>query len=74
MATLLETYRLNEERNEHTKNALLLAVAFGDGQEQDEGERHVKFLRWKGYQTSAGTEFQSRMSQKYFHRLQAYHG
>jgi hypothetical protein len=69
MASLLASYLKNEENNDHTENAWLLAQAFGDGAEQDEGRLHAQFLTRNGYQSHTGTEFQARMSRKYYHLL-----
>ena len=68
-ATLRRKYAKNEEQNRHSENALLLARHFGTPKEHENAQYFLGMQKLHGYSHPQASQFQSEMSQKYFHKL-----
>ena len=71
LAKLKKQYDENEDNNDHSTNALLLAKHFGTDQEHATAKKHLADRDRLGYGSHEGSQFQADMSKKYYHKLTA---
>jgi hypothetical protein len=68
---LKKQYDRNEDNNDHSTNAVLLAKHFGTDQEHETAKKHLANRDRLGHGSEEGSKFQYDMSKKYYKRLTA---